>query len=684
LGHSVDSLADLPLDAAIQVDETCDRFESAYRSGTRPRIEAFVDESPELVRKVLFLELVKLELQLRLMNDSDTTFIGADYRARFPEFQELLDAVLGALSPPVELAPAHLAERRSAPSSNPRAAQSPAARSPRHRPAANSTPELVPFAQMGSYRLESRIGQGGMGTVYLALHQALDRRVALKVMQRERMLKPEAVARFQREMKAVARLHHRNIVMAYDAGEVNGMHFLAMEHVSGWDLASICRCFETLPIPVACECIRQAAQGLQHVHEHGFVHRDIKPSNLMLTRDGDVKLLDLGLARLRDDDQDERLTNDASPMGTIEYMAPEQARNPHGVDIRADLYSLGCTLFKLICGHSPFARPARNTVQLLSAHLETPPPSIRNCRDAVPNGLADLMEWLLRKDPADRPQTPAEVVKALKPFASERILKSFACAVTEISDARGQLPDRAPVSLGADTERWKETPEEDEPEFATPTPDIVTPIPSQPPTLPRPDSAPVSFGTRRSWLIGLLTCVGLVAGLFVFLRQEQYDAVVGIWKTERGAVTSPAAMPGVLQLKWLSSSDYELDLTVTSISGSAQWTIVSNAQPQFSINFRPMVIMQNVSQPRDDVPTAPNWEGEWGDYTDKSQRRFHLSVRNHRLRLERDGVMVLDEQLPPDAAQSFPLPETTRLRPGIYLLTHESSLRFSGVQFKEF
>lgn len=671
MGHRVDSLADLPLDAALHVDETCDRFESAYRSGTCPRIEAFVGDTPEPLRNVLFTELIKLELQLRLMNDSDTTFIGADYRARFPEFQEILDAVLGAIAPPVQVV-----ERQPARSDRPHVPPP-----PRPRPGSGALPELVPGSQLGSYRLESRIGQGGMGTVYLALHQALDRRVALKVMQRERMLKPEAVARFQREMKAVARLHHRNIVMAYDAGEVDGMHFLAMECVSGWDLASICRCFESLPIPVACECIRQAAQGLQHVHEHGFVHRDIKPSNLMLTRDGDVKLLDLGLARLRDDDQDERLTNDASPMGTIEYMAPEQARNPHGVDIRADLYSLGCTLYKLICGHSPFARPARNTVQLLSAHLETPPPSIRNCRDAVPIGLAELIEWMLRKDPADRPQTPAEVVKALKPFASERILKSFASAVTEISDASGQLPERAPDCLGADTERWKDALEADEPEFAVPKPDIGMPEPRQSPTFPRPESAAISFGTRRTWLVASLTGLGLLAGLFVYLQQERFDALVGVWKSERGAVTSPAAMPGVLQLKRLTSTDFELELTVTEISGSAQWTIVSNARPQFSINFRPMVIMQNVSNPQDDIPTPPNWQGEWGDYTDKAPRHFHLSVRNHRLKLERDGITVLDEQLPPDREQSFPLPESAIAHPGIYLLTHTSSLRFAAVKF---
>ena len=447
----VASLADLPLDAALHVDETCDRFESAFRLGAKPRIEDFVAEKTEPLRSVLFAELVKLEIQLRLKVGSDQTIVGDEYRARFPDFREAVEAVLKALAFPVPLPEQHPVPHDDRP-----AALVPKAN---HAADANSPAELALPCQLGIYRLESKIGHGGMGTVYLALHQALDRRVAFKLMQRERMLKPEAVARFQREMKAVARLHHPNIVMAHDAGEVDGLHFLAMEHVAGWDLASICRCYGTLPIPVACECIRQVALGLQHVHEHGLVHRDIKPSNLMLTTTGEVKLLDLGLARLREDDQDERLTNDA-PMGTIEYMAPEQARNPHGVDIRADLYSLGCTLFKLLSGFSPFARPPRTAIQLLSAHLETPPPSIRDSRDGVPQSLEDLINGLLRKDPADRPQTPADVVSALKPFASERILKSFAGAVLEISDSNGRLPEQAPAGVGTPTDRWQPSPDE--------------------------------------------------------------------------------------------------------------------------------------------------------------------------------------------------------------------------------
>ena len=193
-----------------------------------------------------------------------------------------------------------------------------------------------------------------MGTVYKALHTKLDRAVALKVLARGRVEDGRAIARFEREMKAIGRLDHPQIVRADDAREIDGHPVLIMEYVEGLDLARLVNRVGRLRVAAACELARQAAVGLQYVHEHGLVHRDIKPSNLMLTPRGEVKILDLGLARLhRQRGGSDEMTGTGLTMGTADYMAPEQASDSHSVDIRADIYSLGCTLFKLLSGRRP-------------------------------------------------------------------------------------------------------------------------------------------------------------------------------------------------------------------------------------------------------------------------------------------------------------------------------------------
>ena len=210
--------------------------------------------------------------------------------------------------------------------------------------------------QIGQYRLLEKVRkQGGMGTVYKALHVLLMKVVALKVLPADRMTNEAAIARFRREMKAVGRLEHRNIVQARDAGEVDGTHYLVMEFIEGLDLASLLSYCGPVSIPDACEMIRQAAVGLQHAFEQGLVHRDLKPSNLILTPTGVVKILDLGLARLSDESSSANpLTEPGQFMGTADYTSPEQAFGPHPVDVRADLYSLGMYTLSFDCGPSPF------------------------------------------------------------------------------------------------------------------------------------------------------------------------------------------------------------------------------------------------------------------------------------------------------------------------------------------
>jgi serine/threonine protein kinase len=212
---------------------------------------------------------------------------------------------------------------------------------------------------LGHYVLMERLGEGGMGLVFKARHRRLDRVVALKLIRKDCLTNEETVRRFRREIQAVAKLAHPHIVLAFDADEADGMHYYAMEYVEGTDLGRQVVAHGPLPVAEACDYIRQAALALQHAHEKELVHRDIKPSNLLLTaRNGTVKLLDLGLARLRppvEDSSASSLTAVGSIVGTPDYMAPEQATSSHDVDIRADLYSLGCTLYFLLAGQAPFA-----------------------------------------------------------------------------------------------------------------------------------------------------------------------------------------------------------------------------------------------------------------------------------------------------------------------------------------
>jgi serine/threonine-protein kinase len=275
---------------------------------------------------------------------------------------------------------------------------------------------------LGPYLLLERLGEGGMGTVFKARHQKLERVVALKVIRKERLANPEAVRRFHHEIRAAAQLEHPNVVLAYDADEVGGTHFFAMEHVEGIDLARLVHKAGPLPVAHACDYARQAALGLQHAHEKGLVHRDVKPSNLLLTsrsRGGNrlpeavVKVLDLGLARLErgPDPSSSTLTDEGAVMGTLDYLAPEQAKNSHTVDIRADIYSLGCTLYHLLSGRPPFAGCSR--MEKLFKHQWEEPRPVEQLRPDVPPAVAVVLRKLMAKRPEDRYQTPAEAAGAL-------------------------------------------------------------------------------------------------------------------------------------------------------------------------------------------------------------------------------------------------------------------------------
>jgi serine/threonine protein kinase/outer membrane protein assembly factor BamB len=275
---------------------------------------------------------------------------------------------------------------------------------------------------LGKYVLLDCIGKGGMGVVFKARHAFMDRIVALKIMSPALLRKPKAVARFEREVKTAAALDHQNIIRAFDADSVGSTHFLVMEFVEGRDLNFWLKQIGRLPVPVACEVIMQAAQGLEHAHSMQMVHRDIKPVNLLITWPKDsskpvVKILDMGLARFLSETKEEgTLTRAGQTIGTPDYIAPEAAQSFKDADIRADVFSLGCSLYKALTARLPFE--GDNVMAKLLARTTNDAPLIRSVRKDVPIGLEGVVAKMLARDPADRYQTPADVVDALAPFAA--------------------------------------------------------------------------------------------------------------------------------------------------------------------------------------------------------------------------------------------------------------------------
>jgi serine/threonine protein kinase len=274
----------------------------------------------------------------------------------------------------------------------------------------------------GHYVLLDKLGEGGMGAVYKARHRITRGERAVKLIRSEFLTSKEAVQRFFLEAQAAEKLSHPNIIRAYDAGEDRGRCYFVMEYVEGEDLAKIVRQRGPLPIGEACEYVSQAAIGLQHAHERGLVHRDIKPSNLLLARnEGQIKILDLGLARLRESsvpgkDDTNPLTPMGVMMGTPDFMAPEQAEDSRAVDIRADIYALGCTLYQLLNGTVPF-HGGTMLEKLHRHHYEKPVPLTRR-RPDVPAALSAVVDRMLAKLPEQRYSVPAEVAAALQPFCS--------------------------------------------------------------------------------------------------------------------------------------------------------------------------------------------------------------------------------------------------------------------------
>jgi serine/threonine protein kinase len=319
---------------------------------------------------------------------------------------------------------------------------------------------------MGNYVVLEKLGEGGMGQVFKARHQRMDRVVALKVLPASATKSEESVQRFHREVKAAARLSHANIVTAYDADEAEGLHFLVMEYVEGMDLASLVEKQGKLPVKPSMNYILQAAKGLQYAHGQNIIHRDIKPSNLLLDKNGTVKILDMGLARIEetpdrtDQTADAALTREGVVMGTVDYMSPEQGINTKNADARSDIYSLGCTLYWLLVGQPVYK--GSTLVETLIAHREQPIPILCQVRNDVPASLDAVFKKMVAKEAGDRYQSMTEVIadleKCVVPGGSAGAKPSRAPSPGETARAAGTTvrkppPRRRPVHVPAPVSR---------------------------------------------------------------------------------------------------------------------------------------------------------------------------------------------------------------------------------------
>lgn len=292
-----------------------------------------------------------------------------------------------------------------------------------------STAELTPFQKnlvdaglgrdllLGQYVLEDKLGEGGMGVVYRAVHMGMDRQVALKVLSPQLTSDKTSVLRFLQEVRTLSRLSHPNIVTAFDACHSSDRHFLVMEYVDGTDLDAIVKHQGPLSVADTVNVGVQICEALEFVHRRGIVHRDIKPSNLLVDTSGFVKVLDLGLAKLEVElenakpEPSSRITQPGILMGTVDFLSPEQARDTHSATIQSDIYSLGCTLFLLLTGRPPYE--AETILDRLIAHRDAPVPALRDFRRDIPKSLDRLVKSMLAKDPRQRPASMSSVAETL-------------------------------------------------------------------------------------------------------------------------------------------------------------------------------------------------------------------------------------------------------------------------------
>lgn len=448
----------LPVEVLCRINARCDAFEAACSNGRVANVADFLDGFHGAERSRLLRELIALELDYRKQHGQTPN--ADELLTRFPEVgstwlaaavtdHEAELTMAGAAATGVAQADgqcsAGAAWQRLADAQLLPAAELESLRTNLPATAAELTARLVAEGRLtafqarrlcagverplvlGGYLILDRLGAGGMGTVYRALHRRMNREVALKLIKPASHESADHARWFQREAEAAAKLVHPNIVTAYDAGEDHGVAYLVTELIAGMDLAALVRRHSPLPVTTAINYVLQAARGLAYAHTQGIIHRDVKPSNLLVDRDGKVRVLDVGLARLTRGPTADAGNGEPAPaehsslgalIGTVDYMAPEQAAAPTQVDERADIYGLGCTLYYLLTGRALY--PGDDVWAKLASHRDDAIPSLAQARADAPLGLDRLFQSMVAKRPDDRPPSMEDVVRRLKHVGKSR------------------------------------------------------------------------------------------------------------------------------------------------------------------------------------------------------------------------------------------------------------------------
>lgn len=402
-----------PPSEQANIDAICDEFEAAVKAGRPAEVANYLEQAEPSVRPALRRALESIQA----LNQKTSTATAPSEKA--PGLRQFVRTLVESSL----MSQAEIDEFRSSLPDNeqPKTAEDLAKALYRHHKLTRFQTQAVFHGRtkglvLGNYVVLDKIGKGGMGHVYKAQHQRMKREVALKVLPSQVSRQKEAVERFHREVIAAARLTHPNVVTAHDADEDDGVHFLVMELVEGIDLSKLVRSKGSLSVAKAIDYVTQAATGLQYAHELGVVHRDIKPSNLLLDKSGTVKILDMGLARfereMHESTAAESLTQSGQVMGTLDYMAPEQALDTHHADARADVYSLGCTLYFLLTGQAVF--PGETMATKIIAHREYPVPGLKDQRGDVSEQLDNVFQRMLAKQPEQRHASMTEVIADLE------------------------------------------------------------------------------------------------------------------------------------------------------------------------------------------------------------------------------------------------------------------------------
>lgn len=586
----------------IQINRICNRFERAWKSGEPLSIEAAAAGVETAIRSALIQHLAELDIEYRIARGEQVQL--ESYLARWPNLneavlREVLNAALAhtktSLTLPGQSASAETVTRKQKPPCTlaefvSRLRGTGILTEQETLSVTSALPKDVSVRDLqrrfvkaglltnwqcetiesggddplilGEYVLEEQIGKGGMGTVYRARHRKMKRQVAVKILRRDIANAEMLAKRFLREVEVAARLSHPNIVTAFDAGEVRGISYLVTELVDGQNLSDLVRQYGPLSLNVALDVIQQAARALAYAHREGIIHRDIKPSNLLIDDAGNVKLLDVGLARINQPDEQQAasesdLTTTGMVMGTPDYMSPEQALNTRLASEPSDVYSLGCTLHFLITGRPPYARGT--TMERLLAHREQPIPSLRNLNHGIPVSVDLLLTSMLAKSPEQR-------------------LSSMQSLVQQIEQIRsGGVPD---ITLPLDAAT-------DEPVVESPVPATTLPggpVPAQPrvrkgekqrrrseatqpamnptiaPVQPRPAKVRRKAKQKRGlWLGGAIGAVIAVITLIVYINSDrggsnEVQSGNGNATVPQGSSSESATLPEFQNLSDLSET----------------------------------------------------------------------------------------------------------------------------------